>query len=272
MTRGAKAHGSASTRHRKEAAARGAMRLPLVVGVLAISLGVGLTAQAGASTRAGVSVEQRAASAEIREPAKALHGKQARQVRSYRTTTTIRYGPFTVPGSTVSEPGRLENVIVREGGCVTQALPCIDRPMPKPCEDCYVTRIAPNLIDADTGETLNFHNGGMLHHVVNVNWSRPDVTCPPGRGPGVINWLGLLEDGNDRFSAAGNERTITRLPRAFGIPIRPEDEWGLIFDVMNMAPQARDVAFEYTFTWTEKRLRPLTAVWLDIDNCGNSAI
>jgi hypothetical protein len=144
--------------------------------------------------------------------------------------------------------------------------------MTKPCENCSITRIVPNLVDASTGATVNMDNGGMLHHVVNVNWSRSDVTCPVGGGSNLINLLGNLEGGNERFFASGNERTITRLPRGYGLRVRASDEWGLIMHLMNMTPRPRDVAVEYTFTWTRRHLKPVTPIWLDIDNCGDSEV
>ena len=135
-------------------------------------------------------------------------------------TTTVRYGPFTVPGAVGDEPGMLENAIVRTGGCRGLGF-CLDMPVEKPCEDCFITKIVPKLVDPATGETINFTDGGMLHHVVNVNWSRPDVTCPLGRDGGIINLLGALEGGNDQFFATGNERTLFEMPRATGYRCRP---------------------------------------------------
>jgi hypothetical protein len=184
-------------------------------------------------------------------------------------TTTVTYGPFTVPAAMgEGMPGMLANAIVRDGGCRGLGF-CLDMPVEKPCEDCYITRIVPNLVDADTGETVNFANGGMLHHVVNLNWSASDVTCPAGPGR-IINLLGAIEGGNDRFFAVGNERTLMELPQGYGLPVSAEDEWGLIVDLMNMTPAPRQMALEYTFTWVETGAKPVTPVWLDIDNCGDS--
>ncbi len=183
-------------------------------------------------------------------------------------TTTVQWGPFTVPGGTEEDPGMIENAIVREGGCQFLNF-CVDLPVEKPCDDCFITKIVPNMVDADTGETINFADEGMLHHAVNLNWSSPDVTCPPGSG-GAINFLGMAEGGNDRFFATGNERTLFEAPRGYGLPVDADDEWGLILDLMNMMPDPRDVALEYTFTWVPSGAKPLTAVWLDVNNCGSS--
>jgi hypothetical protein len=235
--------------------------------LLLVALGGGHAAVAGKRDKP---TDQTAAKGNDRGTHHGHGGHHRGRHRAGYRTTTVRWGPFTVPGA-ANGPGMLENTIVRDGGC-RSGLGCLDVAVEKPCEDCFLTRIVPNLVDARSGETLNFHNGGMLHHVVNLNWSRSDVTCPAGRGPGLINWLGQLEGGNDRFFASGNERTIMRLPRGYGLPVRAEDEWGLIFHLMNMTPEARDVAIEYTFTWTRRHLKPVTPIWLDIDNCGDSEL
>lgn len=187
------------------------------------------------------------------------------------TTTTVTWGPFNVPAATASGPGMISNAMVREGGC--RVLPCVDLAVEKPCEDCYITGIVPDLVDPDTGETINYDNGGMLHHVVNVNWSAPDVTCPPGEG-GIIGALGSLVGGNDRFFASGNERTLFEAPRNHGLYVSADDDWGLIIELMNMTPSPRDMVLEYTFTWVPDtpRMKPLTPVWLDIDNCADSEV
>lgn len=189
-------------------------------------------------------------------------------------TTVVRYGPFAVPAAmSADHPGMISNAIIREGGCRGLGF-CLDMPVEKPCEDCYITEIVPNLVDATTGETINYDNGGMLHHVVNVNWSRPDATCAPGAGGGIINLLGALEGGNDRFFATGNERTLFETPQGYGLPVRADDDWGLIIDLMNMTTSPRDMALEYTFTWVPDTVpvKPLTPVWLDIDNCRDSEV
>jgi hypothetical protein len=184
-------------------------------------------------------------------------------------TTTVRWGPFDVPGN-----GATENLIAKPGGCswlVGFFTDCIDMQFEKPCENCYITKAVPNLVLSGTNTPVNFNNMGMLHHVVNVNWSRPDVTCRPNLFGDVINLLGLVEGGNERWFASGNERTTMEVPSGYGYPIDPGDEWGLIVDVMNMAPQDRQYDFVYTFEWVEAA-EPVTPVWLDIDQCSDSEV
>ena len=67
------------------------------------------------------------------------------------------------------------------------------------------------------------------------------------------------------------EGVLEILPDGYGFRVRPGDQWGLIVDVMNMMPQARNYEFEYTFEWVSaaERVRP---VWLDIDQCEDSEV
>lgn len=196
----------------------------------------------------------------------AVEGAAAAQAAQ---TTTVRWGPFNVPAQ-----GTTDNLIAKPGGCswlVGFFTDCVSMNIEKPCENCYITKIIPNLVLAGTDTPVNFDTMGMLHHVVNVNWSRPDVTCRPGLFSGTIGLLGLVEGGNERFFASGNERTVMEVPPGYGYYVGQGDEWGLIVDVMNMMPQARNYEFEYTFEWVSaaERVRP---VWLDIDQCEDSEV
>lgn len=188
--------------------------------------------------------------------------------------TTVRWGPFDIPAATADGPGAFENVIVKDGGCswiVGYFSNCLDMNIEKPCEDCYVTRIVPNLVESGTDNPVNYHNGGMLHHVVNVNFSRDDTTCQPSWWGDSVNQLGAAEGGNQRYFASGNERTVMSVPDGYGYYIGRGDEFGLIADLMNMTPQARQYDLVFTFTWV-KRAEPVTPMWFDVDNCADSEI
>ena len=184
-------------------------------------------------------------------------------------TTTVRWGPFNVPAM-----GTTENLIAKPGGCswlVGFFTDCVSMNIQKPCENCYITKVIPNLVLAGTDTPVNFDTMGMLHHVVNMNFSRPDVTCRPSLFGDAINLLGLVEGGNERWFASGNERTVMELPDGYGYYVGAGDEWGLIVDVMNMMGMARSYEFKYTFEWVSsaERVRP---VWLDIDQCSDSEV
>lgn len=161
-------------------------------------------------------------------------------------TTKVRYGPFTVPAATSERPGTLERLRIG---------------VRKPCRECFITKMTPNLTYAD-GSTANLSTGAMLHHVVLANQFRSDATCGS-------SWLGLA---GERFFAAGNERTVAALPAGYGYRLRWWDSWNFIIELMNMRAAPQEVYVDVTFThrpaWASlKRVRP---VWLDIDQCGDS--
>lgn len=192
-------------------------------------------------------------------------------------TTTVRWGPVHLPAATSEGPGEAHNEIAGamglSGFLISLFTSVADYPVTKPCEDCYITGIYPNLVLED-GTTANFNNGTMLHHVVNVNFDRPDITCRPNLFSGeTIKVLGAVAGGNERFYASGNERTNADMVDDYGYYVGSGDDWGLIYHLMNMQPVEKAVYFEYTFTWVDAdaqsmdRVRP---IWVDIDQCDDS--
>jgi Stress up-regulated Nod 19 len=163
------------------------------------------------------------------------------------STKTVRYGPFTIPAGTATEPGMIHNKLLFG--------------VARPCVDCYITSFTPNLVYGD-GTTANMDTGPMLHHAVFTSQWRPDATCSG-------SWLGLA---GERFFGSGNERTAIRFPAGYGYRVRYYDSWNLLVDLMNHATSSKAVYVQVTFTirpyWDSvKRVRP---VWLDIDQCGDS--
>ncbi len=131
----------------------------------------------------------------------------------------------------------------------------------KPCTNCYIVSMAPNMVYAD-GSPANLKTGTMLHHAV---WTRPDIddrTC--GRDS-TIGFMG------ERFFASGNERTEMSLPEGFGYFVGT-DRWGLIAELMNHSQQSRTVylTLDVVYRPASDKLRKVTPVWMDIDNCGDS--
>ncbi|MFW6093150.1 MAG: hypothetical protein ACODAC_04190 [Pseudomonadota bacterium] len=200
-------------------------------------------------------------------------------VQAQEQHTTVRWGPIHLPAATSEGPGEAHNEIAGASGFSEFLLSLYsdvaDYPVTKPCEDCYITGIKPNLVLPD-GTTGNFNNGLMLHHVVNFNFSRPDITCRPNIFSGKsIKRLGGVVGGNERFFAAGNERTFGEMTPGNGYYVAEGDEWGLVYHLMNMAPEAQTVYFEYEFTWVDasaenrERIRP---IWVDIDQCEDSEV
>lgn len=190
-------------------------------------------------------------------------------------TTTVLWGPIVIPPATAG-PAHVDQLAGASGlrGALLGLFTSVASfPVTKPCSDCFITGVEPNLVVEDGQGNLVVANHSsmlMLHHVVVLNFSRLDVTCPPGFDD-AINLLGLALGGNERWFAAGNERTALAFPRDHGYRVGSGDRWGLLYHLMNMMPEERTVYFQFTFTWTRKpstqRTRPL---WLDVEQCGDS--
>lgn len=171
--------------------------------------------------------------------------------------TTVRYGPLLLPPYLGDSGGHGEHG-GHSGQMVTYATPTYDMP----CRNCYITGIQPDLVYAD-GSPANYRTGAMLHHTVLFDPTRDDVTC--GRR-GVALLTGR------RVFAAGNERTGAQLPPGYGYPVGLTP-FGAMAELMNMSAQPQQVFVTMTVHWVdaaEARLKEVTPVWLDVDNCGDS--
>jgi hypothetical protein len=162
-------------------------------------------------------------------------------------TKVVRYGPFTIPGGTMTDPGMIHNQL-KFG-------------VARPCTDCYITSFTPDLVYAD-GTRATMDTGPMLHHAVWTSQFRSDATCS-----GTL--LGLA---GERFFATGNERTAITFPPGYGYRVRWYDSWNMLVDLMNHSESSKTVYVQVTYTarpsWESvKRVKP---VWLDIDQCGDS--
>ncbi|GAB3655336.1 hypothetical protein GCM10027589_14460 [Actinocorallia lasiicapitis] len=219
------------------------------------------------------------------------------------STSTVRWGPVTIPAAPADhdddhdheggEPGHgghngaageIVNRIAVDGQCsplltYTGLGDCVQMQIQKPCEDCYITGILPDLVKKGTDTSVNMDTGGMLHHLVLMNLSRPDITCAPYldipglfNGTGLIHNLGFVQGGNQRIFAAGNERTSIQMgegPTPYGYHLKKGDKLGLIFHLMNFHAHPLDVEFKFTFTWT-KKATPVDPLWFDVDQCNDS--
>ncbi|MDP8931352.1 MAG: hypothetical protein M3O70_22980 [Actinomycetota bacterium] len=170
------------------------------------------------------------------------------------TPTTVSYGPFVLPPAPLGEAH----------------LSFLLHNVPKPCQDCFLTSLRPDLVYPD-GRSANLDTGVMLHHAVWFQSGQPDITCGPET---VVGRVG------QRFFAAGNERTSGRFVPGFGYHV-DDSSWALIIELMNHTSSPKTVNVTLEVMWRPDRpapeaasaspdMKPLTPVWLDVGNCGDS--
>jgi len=166
--------------------------------------------------------------------------------RQSDTVSTVRVGPFVLPPSSATVP------------IVNQFIPN----MPKPCEGCFITAVEPGLVDA-AGHRADMSTGVMLHHVVIAAPGQDDVTCDRSHGIGALG---------RRLFASGDERTPIRLPDGFGYRVDP-GQWVGLIELMNESSTPKTVFFDavvHHVPASTPGMKPITPVWLDMDNCYTS--
>ncbi|WP_162794994.1 hypothetical protein [Nonomuraea lactucae] len=154
-------------------------------------------------------------------------------------TTTVRYGPYTLPPASKDEHGSTGNKIALD--------------VEKPCDNCFITGFTPNLVYAD-GSNANVNTGPMLHHAVLGDFGRRDVVC----------------GGPRRVFSTGNERVASALPPGYGIRVGRAERWSMVYDLMNHGHSEKTVYITFTFTHQPvpgSRLKPVTPIWMDAGGC-----
>ncbi|HEX2087228.1 MAG TPA: hypothetical protein VHF89_16215, partial [Solirubrobacteraceae bacterium] len=125
----------------------------------------------------------------------------------------------------------------------------------KPPGDVFVTRVEPELLDAE-GRVPPVEEVHM-HHAVMLNMSRPDA-----------GWPSLPE----RFYGFAEEKTIGQFPPGYGYRVRPSDVWAVNYMLHNGTRANETVFVQYTIDVVQassptgqamKEARPL---WLDVQN------
>ncbi len=125
-----------------------------------------------------------------------------------------------------------------------------DKPVPTPKLDGYITRMQPNMTfrDGTVPRTDIMH----LHHAVMLNAN--------------------AHEGDQRFLAAGEEKTIFTAPDGFGFPYRRGDRWVLNYMVHNYTAQRFKVYMDFTLDFIpasstlSARTKPLYTIWNDVEN------
>jgi len=131
----------------------------------------------------------------------------------------------------------------------------------KPQYDGYITRIKPDLVEADGNvpPIEKIH----LHHAVWLSSRAPDSTCKNLNGSA----------GGERFFASGEEKTVFRIPAPYGYPVKRSDTWLLNYMVHNETPISDTVWITYDVDFVPansalgKTMKPVRPIWMDVQNC-----
>ena len=191
---------------------------------------------------------------------------QPAPVEASETTVTLTYGTYTIPGFSQPAPIYVE---------CTNA-PCTNGAPYKPCHDCYITSVTPEL-EADSDPTAgenwvvaNYLSAppARLHHMVLFNHAYTDPTCA---GSSPFNALG------DRWFASGDERGTLGFPAGYGYYIPPSDGlasnwWTMNVMIHNLSSQTQNFRLQMTFKYhpASDNLKPVRHLWLDQNNCDTS--
>jgi hypothetical protein len=119
----------------------------------------------------------------------------------------------------------------------------------QPRYDGYIVRFKPDLVRALDGghpRTEDLH----LHHAT---------------------WLNLGDSyGDGPFFAAGEEKTIANFPKGYGMEVKADDAWGLLYMVHNATAQPESVWLTYQIDYVAKEdakklgIVPVKPLWLDV--------
>ena len=165
--------------------------------------------------------------------------------------STIRYGPDALKPMAMNMP--MPKSMFNMQGAMQDFW---SHDVRQPCSDCFIVGIVPNFVYPD-GRVANYDTGAMMHHIVLFDDSAHDVSCP--------SWP-------QRIMASGNERTDIVFPRGYGYHVGAGESWSMLAELMNMSMRTQNVEPQLTYYWVpaSHHLHPVTPLWLDENECGNS--
>jgi hypothetical protein len=137
--------------------------------------------------------------------------------------------------------------------------------VPKPQQDGYIVRMAPNL-----------------------HYARPDGKCCGGiprvdvlhlhHGVWLSNGASGLGEGNSfggslyPFMASGEEKTVDEFPHGYGYPVGAADQWLLNYMIHNLTDKASQVYITYDVDFVPATspaavgITPVHPIWMDVEN------
>ncbi|HEY1566673.1 MAG TPA: hypothetical protein VGF68_06625 [Solirubrobacteraceae bacterium] len=136
--------------------------------------------------------------------------------------------------------------------------------VPKPAQDGYIVRMAPNLRYANAGGkccgSIPRVDVIHLHHGV---WLSNGAT-----GAGEGNGLAGLYP----FMASGEEKTVYQFPHGYGYPVGASDVWVLNYMIHNLTNHAAQVYITYDLDFVPAtspaaaQITPVHPIWMDVED------
>ncbi|MBK5233722.1 MAG: hypothetical protein JJE13_12160 [Thermoleophilia bacterium] len=124
-----------------------------------------------------------------------------------------------------------------------------DGPLPvAPNIEGFITKMSVDVVDVKTGKPVPIRRI-MLHHIVFMNFGTPEARR------------------YDPFYGDGEERAKMELPKGYGYPIHPGEQWYWVWMLMNHQSVTDQVKIRYTMTVvTDKTLKPVIPFNFDTSN------
>jgi hypothetical protein len=135
--------------------------------------------------------------------------------------------------------------------------------VPKPNQDGYIVRMAPNLRYARPGgkccgaiprvDVIHLHHGVWLSNGA------------AGKGEG--NGFGPIYP----FMASGEEKTVYEFPHGYGYPVGASDTWVLNYMIHNLTAKATQVYITYDLDFVPAtapaaaQIAPVHPIWMDVE-------
>ena len=137
--------------------------------------------------------------------------------------------------------------------------------VPKPTEDGYMVRMAPNLHYAlPSGKCCGAIPRVDVIHLHHGVWLS-NGKAGAGEGNGYVG-------GFYPFMAAGEEKTIYEFPSGYGYPIGKNDFWALNYMIHDLTNKGATVYITYDIDFIPKSspaaasIKPLHPIWMDVES------
>jgi plastocyanin len=134
--------------------------------------------------------------------------------------------------------------------------------------DGYITGMSTDIVDAD-GTPVSIKRL-MLHHIVFTKVGEAPTGCENYTGFDVDQ---VLQAATRPFYGAGEERNVLALPHGYGLKMKANDPWLMVWMLMNHKKTVDKAFIQWKVTYdTDPNIKPVNPYWLDIKNCNADPI